>query len=101
MLLYLTSATHLPSSDVWLSDSLRSILYGTFFYESIIYWYYYISHREQVDNNVPMCYATGSREVDENNEECPSKEVRSNNNVLNHTVPRKRVPKVILQKCNS
>uniref|UniRef100_A0A671XMQ1 F-actin monooxygenase n=1 Tax=Sparus aurata TaxID=8175 RepID=A0A671XMQ1_SPAAU len=32
--------------------------------------------------------------VDENNEDYPSKEVRSNNNVLNHALPRKRVPKV-------
>uniref|UniRef100_A0A671XKI3 F-actin monooxygenase n=1 Tax=Sparus aurata TaxID=8175 RepID=A0A671XKI3_SPAAU len=37
---------------------------------------------------------TGSRRVDENNEDYPSKEVRSNNNVLNHALPRKRVPKV-------
>ncbi|XP_030270575.1 F-actin-monooxygenase MICAL2 isoform X6 [Sparus aurata] len=36
---------------------------------------------------------TGSRRVDENNEDYPSKEVRSNNNVLNHALPRKRVPK--------
>ncbi|XP_068452092.1 F-actin-monooxygenase mical2b isoform X5 [Clinocottus analis] len=37
--------------------------------------------------------ASGSREVDENNEDYPSKEVRSNKNVLNHALPRKRVPK--------
>uniref|UniRef100_A0A8C4I3I3 F-actin monooxygenase n=1 Tax=Dicentrarchus labrax TaxID=13489 RepID=A0A8C4I3I3_DICLA len=33
--------------------------------------------------------------LDENNEDYPSKEVRSNNNVLNLALPRKRVPKVI------
>uniref|UniRef100_A0A8D3C3N2 F-actin monooxygenase n=1 Tax=Scophthalmus maximus TaxID=52904 RepID=A0A8D3C3N2_SCOMX len=32
--------------------------------------------------------------VDENNEDYPSKEVRSKNNVLNTAVPRKRVPRV-------
>uniref|UniRef100_A0A8C9X940 F-actin monooxygenase n=1 Tax=Sander lucioperca TaxID=283035 RepID=A0A8C9X940_SANLU len=32
--------------------------------------------------------------VDENNEDYPSKEVRSNNNVLNLALPRKRVPKI-------
>lgn len=48
-----------------------------------------------METNAFMCYATGSREVDENNAEYPSKEVRSNNNVLNFAVPRKRVPKVI------
>ncbi|XP_019133065.2 F-actin-monooxygenase MICAL2 isoform X2 [Larimichthys crocea] len=37
--------------------------------------------------------ASGSRGVDENNEDYPSKEVRSNNNVLNLALPRKRVPK--------
>ncbi|XP_057711743.1 F-actin-monooxygenase MICAL2 isoform X5 [Corythoichthys intestinalis] len=36
---------------------------------------------------------TGSRRVDENSEDYPSKEVRSNNNFLNLAVPRKRVPK--------
>ncbi|XP_036950814.1 F-actin-monooxygenase MICAL2 isoform X5 [Acanthopagrus latus] len=36
---------------------------------------------------------SGSRGVDENNEDYPSIEVRSNNNVLNHALPRKRVPK--------
>ncbi|KAK1891911.1 [F-actin]-monooxygenase MICAL2 [Dissostichus eleginoides] len=35
----------------------------------------------------------GSRGVDENNEDYPSKDVRSNNNVLNLAQPRKRVPK--------
>ncbi|XP_035483430.1 F-actin-monooxygenase mical2b isoform X5 [Scophthalmus maximus] len=34
-----------------------------------------------------------SRGVDENNEDYPSKEVRSKNNVLNTAVPRKRVPR--------
>ncbi|KAM3838026.1 F-actin-monooxygenase mical2b-like, partial [Diretmus argenteus] len=34
-----------------------------------------------------------SRRSDENNEDYPSKEVRSINNVLNLTLPRKRVPK--------
>ncbi|XP_044052001.1 F-actin-monooxygenase MICAL2 isoform X5 [Siniperca chuatsi] len=37
--------------------------------------------------------ASGSRGVDENDEDYPSKEVRSNNNVLNLALPRKRVPK--------
>lgn len=32
--------------------------------------------------------------MDENNEDYPSKEVRSKNNVLNTAVPRKRVPRV-------
>uniref|UniRef100_A0A672IFZ6 F-actin monooxygenase n=1 Tax=Salarias fasciatus TaxID=181472 RepID=A0A672IFZ6_SALFA len=36
--------------------------------------------------------------VDENNEDYPSKEVRSNNNVLNLALPRKRVPKVTLSR---
>ncbi|KAF1392838.1 hypothetical protein PFLUV_G00032200 [Perca fluviatilis] len=40
-----------------------------------------------------MCSTAGSRGVDENNEDYPSKEVRSNNNVLNLALPRKRVPK--------
>ncbi|KAL6113081.1 mical2 [Pungitius sinensis] len=37
--------------------------------------------------------ASGSRDVDENNEDYPSKEVRSNNKGLNLALPRKRVPK--------
>ncbi|XP_068598071.1 F-actin-monooxygenase MICAL2 [Brachionichthys hirsutus] len=37
--------------------------------------------------------ASGSRGPDENNADYPSKEVRSNNNVLNLASPRKRVPK--------
>lgn len=41
-----------------------------------------------------LCYIAGSKGVDENNEDYPSKEVRSNNNVLNHALPRKRIPKV-------
>lgn len=45
-------------------------------------------------SNVVMCFTAGSRGVDENNEDYPSKEVRSNNNVLNLALPRKRVPKV-------
>ncbi len=45
-------------------------------------------------SNEVMCYTAGSRGVDENNEDYPSKEVRSNNNVLNLALPRKRVPKV-------
>lgn len=39
-----------------------------------------------------MCFAAASR-VDENNDDYPSKEVRSNN-FLNLALPRKRVPKV-------
>nr|XP_040053372.1 F-actin-monooxygenase MICAL2 isoform X6 [Gasterosteus aculeatus aculeatus] len=37
--------------------------------------------------------ASGSRDVDENNEDYPSQEVRSNNKGLNLALPRKRVPK--------
>lgn len=44
--------------------------------------------------NAVVFLTAGSRGVDENNEDYPSKEVRSNNNVLNHALPRKRVPKV-------
>ncbi|KAM9825634.1 F-actin-monooxygenase mical2b isoform X5 [Syngnathus typhle] len=39
------------------------------------------------------CCTTGSRRVDENSEDYPSKAVRSNNNLLNLCPPRKRVPK--------
>ncbi len=47
-----------------------------------------------VVHNSVMCFAAGSRGVDENNEDYPSKEVRSNNNVINLALHRKRVPKV-------
>ena len=46
------------------------------------------------NSNSVTCCAADSRGVDENNEDYPSKEVRSNNNVLNLALPRKRVPKV-------
>lgn len=66
----------------------------------IIRWYYptFIAvHCGNYENSNPaMCYTAGSRGVDENNEDYPAKEVRSNNNVLNLTQPRKRVPKVNL-----
>ncbi|KAG7230428.1 hypothetical protein INR49_024537 [Caranx melampygus] len=62
---------------------------------------------EELDKSRMICYlskfyelfrgtplpAAGSRGVDENNEDYPSKDVRSNNNVLNLAAPRKRVPK--------
>lgn len=48
-----------------------------------------------------MCYSAGSRGVDENNEDYPSKEVKSNNNVLNFALTRKRVPKVTLRRSAS
>lgn len=49
------------------------------------------------NTNAVTCCTAGSRGVDENNEDYPSKEVRSNNNVLNLAAPRKRVPKVTPQ----
>ncbi|XP_026234314.1 F-actin-monooxygenase MICAL2 isoform X2 [Anabas testudineus] len=52
----------------------------------------YLSKFYELFRGTPLP-ASGSREVDENNEEYPSKEVRSNNNVLNLAVPRKRIPK--------
>ncbi|XP_071344622.1 F-actin-monooxygenase mical2b isoform X4 [Trachinotus anak] len=52
----------------------------------------YLSKFYELFRGTPLP-ATGSRGVDENNEDYPSKEVRSNNNVLNLAVPRKRVPK--------
>lgn len=51
--------------------------------------------------NAVMCYSAGSRGVDENNEDYPSKEVKSNNNVLNFALTRKRVPKVTLRRSAS
>ncbi|XP_029316338.1 LOW QUALITY PROTEIN: F-actin-monooxygenase MICAL2 [Cottoperca gobio] len=66
-----------------------------------------LSADQQLDKNKMITYlskfyellrgtplpASGSRRVDENNEDYPSKEVRSNNNVLNLALHRKRVPK--------
>ncbi|XP_039993503.1 F-actin-monooxygenase MICAL2 isoform X4 [Xiphias gladius] len=52
----------------------------------------YLSKFYELFRGTPLP-ASGSRGVDENNEDYPSKEVRSNNNVLNLSVPRKRVPK--------
>nr|XP_019954409.1 PREDICTED: F-actin-methionine sulfoxide oxidase MICAL2 isoform X3 [Paralichthys olivaceus] len=52
----------------------------------------YLSKFYELFRGTPLP-ASGSRAVDENNEEYPSKEVRSKNNVLNMAVPRKRVPK--------
>ncbi|XP_069549558.1 F-actin-monooxygenase mical2b isoform X3 [Brachyistius frenatus] len=52
----------------------------------------YLSNFYELFRGTPLP-ASGSREVDENNEDYPSEEVRSNNNVLNLAQPRKRVPK--------
>ncbi|XP_035010816.1 F-actin-monooxygenase mical2b isoform X4 [Hippoglossus stenolepis] len=52
----------------------------------------YLSKFYELFRGTPLP-ASGSRAVDENNEEYPSKEVRSKNNVFNMAVPRKRVPK--------
>ncbi|XP_040914984.1 F-actin-monooxygenase MICAL2 isoform X2 [Toxotes jaculatrix] len=50
----------------------------------------YLSKFYELFRGTPLP-ASGSRGVDENNEDYPSKEVRSNNNMLNLTVPRKRI----------
>ncbi|KAM3625192.1 uncharacterized protein V6R79_008392 [Siganus canaliculatus] len=52
----------------------------------------YLSKFYELFRGTPLP-ASGSRGVDENNEDYPSKEVRSNNNVLNLALHRKRVPK--------
>ncbi|KAM9409364.1 F-actin-monooxygenase MICAL2 isoform 2-T4 [Pholidichthys leucotaenia] len=53
----------------------------------------YLSKFYELFRGTPLP-ASGSRGGDENNEDYPSKEVRSNNiKVLNLTLPRKRVPK--------
>ncbi|XP_010789820.1 protein-methionine sulfoxide oxidase MICAL2 isoform X5 [Notothenia coriiceps] len=52
----------------------------------------YLSKFYELFRGTPLP-ASGSRGVDENNEGYPSKDVRSNNNVLNLAQPRKRVPK--------
>ncbi|XP_077569900.1 F-actin-monooxygenase mical2b isoform X5 [Stigmatopora nigra] len=52
----------------------------------------YLSKFYELFRGTPLPDA-GSRRVDENSEEYPSKEVRSNNNFLNLALPRKRVPK--------
>ncbi|XP_030579797.1 F-actin-monooxygenase MICAL2 isoform X2 [Archocentrus centrarchus] len=52
----------------------------------------YLSKFYELFRGTPLP-ASGSRGVDENNEDYPSKEVRSNNNVLNLALTRKRVPK--------
>ncbi|XP_061526679.1 F-actin-monooxygenase mical2b isoform X3 [Phycodurus eques] len=52
----------------------------------------YLSKFYELFRGTPLPDA-GSRRVDENSEDYPSKEVRSNNNVLNLALPRKRVPK--------
>ncbi|TKS70175.1 [F-actin]-methionine sulfoxide oxidase MICAL2 [Collichthys lucidus] len=67
-----------PLSDDQELDKSRMISYLSKFYELF--------------RGTPLP-ASGSRGVDENNEDYPSKEVRSNNNVLNLALPRKRVPK--------
>lgn len=64
----------------------------------IVHWYYLtfmaVNCVNYENSYAAMRYTAGSRGVDENNEDYPSKEVRSNNNVLNLALPRKRVPKV-------
>ncbi|XP_077482733.1 F-actin-monooxygenase mical2b isoform X4 [Stigmatopora argus] len=52
----------------------------------------YLSKFYELFRGTPLPDA-GSRRVDENSEDYPSKEVRSNNNFLNLALPRKRVPK--------
>ncbi|XP_060894118.1 F-actin-monooxygenase mical2b isoform X5 [Labrus mixtus] len=52
----------------------------------------YLSKYYELFRGTPLP-ASGSRGVDENKEDYPSRDVRSNNNVLNHALPRKRVPK--------
>ncbi|KAK2854021.1 hypothetical protein Q5P01_006682 [Channa striata] len=52
----------------------------------------YLSKLYELFRGTPLP-ASGSRGMDENNQDYPAKEVRSNNNVLNLPVPRKRVPK--------
>ncbi|XP_042344514.1 F-actin-monooxygenase MICAL2 isoform X5 [Plectropomus leopardus] len=52
----------------------------------------YLSKFYELFRGTPLP-ASGPRGVDENNEDYPSKDVRSNNNVLNLALPRKRVPK--------
>ncbi|KAM4592781.1 F-actin-monooxygenase MICAL2 isoform 6-T8 [Odontesthes bonariensis] len=52
----------------------------------------YLSRFYELFRGTPLP-ASDSRRVDENNEDYPSKEVRSKNNVLNLALPRKRVPK--------
>ncbi|XP_037103150.1 F-actin-monooxygenase MICAL2 isoform X4 [Syngnathus acus] len=52
----------------------------------------YLSKFYELFRGTPLPDA-GSRRVDENSEDYPSKAVRSNNNLLNICLPRKRVPK--------
>ncbi|KAG7482965.1 F-actin-monooxygenase MICAL2 isoform X4 [Solea senegalensis] len=52
----------------------------------------YLSRFYELFRGTPLP-ASGSRVVDENNEDYPSKDARSKNNGLNIAVPRKRVPK--------
>ncbi|XP_029904320.1 F-actin-monooxygenase MICAL2 isoform X1 [Myripristis murdjan] len=52
----------------------------------------YLSKFYELFRGTPLP-ASGSREADENSEDYPSKEGRSIHNVLNLTLPRKRVPK--------
>lgn len=105
-------------SDMQLRDSIRLCFFsGTFLFSSLqslfsqttritFYLYLYGLYSKISsdfngyalwklgNSNAAMCYTAGSRGVDENNEDYPSKDVRSNNNVLNLAQPRKRVPKV-------
>ncbi|XP_026175910.1 F-actin-monooxygenase MICAL2 isoform X3 [Mastacembelus armatus] len=52
----------------------------------------YLSKFYELFRGTPLP-ASGSRGVDENNKDYPAKDVRSNNNVLNLAMTRKRVPK--------
>ncbi|XP_029353531.1 F-actin-monooxygenase MICAL2 isoform X4 [Echeneis naucrates] len=52
----------------------------------------YLSKFYELFRGTPLP-VSGSKRVDENNEDYPPKEVRSNNNALNVALPRKRIPK--------
>ncbi|XP_051919574.1 F-actin-monooxygenase mical2b isoform X9 [Hippocampus zosterae] len=52
----------------------------------------YLSKLYELFRGTPLPDA-GSRRADENSEDYPSKEVRSNNNFVNLALPRKRIPK--------
>lgn len=110
---YSTSAKHLSFSDTQLR--FFYILRGTFFCTDTVTLFFsrplelsdsicslfidlYLKFMvvccgNNENSNAVMRSAAGSRGVDENNEDYPSKEVRSNN-VLNLALPRKRLPKV-------
>lgn len=74
-----------PDPLIWLSYSTCSLLLDVIW--DLELWKLW---------NAATCSTAGSRDVDENNEDYPSQEVRSNNKGLNLALPRKRVPKVKL-----